>query len=333
MGDNLKKRKKRTLVRLEQPETFVWYTCKNCDYYFEGNYCPSCGQSVKEVQKPVAHFMGDIFGSLFVLDYRALRSIPILLIKPGKLSDEYISGKRVRHVAPFRLYLFASLVFFFLIGWQTKNKMNEAIDEENIALTLDSLQLQIPPIRGNLTAGDSIIAFSNMRDALGKGLDMVQTARVKSLDEKNLSEEDRRRKDQKMRTWDNPDVAVSKIYQYLSWSFFILMPWFAFLLYVFFRKKRKFYVEHLVYSVNLHTFFFLILILVALLGMLVPSMLGRVGGWIFLFVLIYSILGIRNFYKTKWISSIFYTLAIFTSYLVSALILYIAAISIFVALL
>lgn len=56
----------------------------------------------------VREFVGD----LFALDSRIWRTLEPLLWKPGHLTVEYFTGRRVRYVAPLRLYVFAGLVFF-----------------------------------------------------------------------------------------------------------------------------------------------------------------------------------------------------------------------------
>lgn len=312
------------LKKTEPGEGFVWTSCKNCGYAFEGKFCPACGQSIVEVQKPVHHFLGDIFGSLLALDLRALRSIPLLLLKPGRLSQEYIDGKRARHVAPFRLYFFTSVVFFFLIGWQTKEKIN-AIGQQEIPI-VDSIAAEMPATfmlsfssdsAGLLTGGNEV--------ANSKFLDRLQEELANAWLDSTQSVSKQQRIQQRIDRLDDPDVAVSKAYQYISWSFFVLMPWFALILFLIFRKKRKFYVEHLIYSVNLHTFFFIVLILTVLLNLVFHKLMIGAGIWIFLFVIAYSIIGIRNFYSTRWISAIFSSLGIFIIYLMSIAIIMIVS--------
>jgi hypothetical protein len=312
---------KKGIVRSERnplgPIAFVPHTCKNCGYAFEGNYCPSCGQSVVEVQQPVTHFLGDLLGSVFALDIRLIRSVPVLLLKPGKLSAEYIDGKRASHVAPFRLYFFSSLVFFFLIGWQTKSAVKEALNKDPDLSATDSLRVQAPAIRISLNQ-DSVTEINNMHDGLGFLQALRQEIRSQLADS-TYPEKDKVRKQQNLNTLENPDVLISKIYQYVSYSFFLLMPLFGAFLYLFFRKKRKFYVEHLIYSVNLHTFFFMVAIIAVLISLVFPALLDKIGGFIFLLTVVYSVLGIRNFYKTRWARAIFSSLALFSIYLVCVL--------------
>ena len=311
---SVKKGVVRSVRKFASPDAFILHTCKNCDHVFEGNFCPSCGQSVVEVQKPISHFLADLFGTMYALDIRMIRTIPVLLFKPGKLSAEYIEGKRASHVAPFRLYFLVSLIFFFLIGWQTKNAINEALHKNPDLTVSDSLVARSAAVRLG-TSGDSVVDIKNLRDGLSF-MEMARKEIAGSLKDSTLTEKELTAREKKLRTFENPEVFISKIYQYVSYSFFLLMPLFGVILYLFFHKRRKFYVEHLIYSVNLHTFFFLVAILALLIGMIFPALLDKIGGFIFLLTMVYSIIGIRNFYKIRWVSAIFSNLVLFTIYLV-----------------
>ena len=46
-----------------------------------------------------------------------LNSLRLLLFSPGRLSFEYIHGRRVSHTSPLRMYLIISLVFFLLLPY------------------------------------------------------------------------------------------------------------------------------------------------------------------------------------------------------------------------
>jgi len=177
--------------------------------------------------------------------------------------------------------------------------------------------------------GDTIVDIKNLSD----GLNLMEKIRKEinwDLNDSTITEKERAARERKLRTFESPEVFISKVYQYVSYSFFLLMPLFGAILYLFFRKKRKFYVEHLIYSVNLHTFFFLVAIFALLTGMIFPVLLDKIGSFIFLLTVLYSIIGIRNFYKTRWISAILSSLALFTIYLICILaVLVIGAILLF----
>jgi len=318
MRFRIKKSNRKVPKTKEVVTSFSWYTCKNCSYSFEGNFCPSCGQSIKEVQQPIVHFLGDMFGALFALDMRAVRSVPMLLIKPGKLSSEFVDGKRAKHVAPFRFYLFVSIVFFFLIGIQTKKLINEDVnlsaDEVEV---IDSLASNLPLTNFSINGQDTVFKINSIADGVNIASLFKESLQVELADS-TLTDAERAKATKELNAFDDPDYLVSKVYQYISWSFFILMPWFALILFLFSWKKRKFYIEHLVFSVNLHTFFFLVLILVILVSMVFPGSLDKMGLPVFLFMTSYTIIGIRNYYKKKWRKAIFQTFLMFFLYFISS---------------
>jgi len=49
------------------------------------------------------------------LDGRMVKSLSLLLTRPGFLSREYIRGRRVSYTSPVRMYLIISLLFFFVL--------------------------------------------------------------------------------------------------------------------------------------------------------------------------------------------------------------------------
>lgn len=103
--------------------------CKNCETKFDGNFCPQCGQSVKSFEKPLRLFIIDFTGNLFAFDTRFWRSISAVVLKPGSMVSDYVTGKRIRYMPPFRMYVFVSFVFFLLLSYTTnkslqKNKNN-----------------------------------------------------------------------------------------------------------------------------------------------------------------------------------------------------------------
>jgi hypothetical protein len=50
--------------------------------------------------------------------------------------------------------------------------------------------------------------------------------------------------------------ARERVFKAGSKTMFVLVPWFALLLFAAFRKQRRFYVEHLIVALHLHAFFF-----------------------------------------------------------------------------
>ncbi|URL58249.1 DUF3667 domain-containing protein [Luteibacter flocculans] len=89
--------------------------CANCSAELQGEFCHRCGQSIKSVIRPISHMLEDAGDLFFHLDERIVHTLPPLYTKPGFLTLEYFSGRRVRYIAPFRLmFVFCLLAFFFV---------------------------------------------------------------------------------------------------------------------------------------------------------------------------------------------------------------------------
>lgn len=90
--------------------------CPSCGTAFKGKHCYACGEkrvSIKDYSlKKYAEQAIDIFthfdGKFFV-------SIKYLLFKPGKLTDEYLAGRRVKYMKPLQLYIIVNLLYFFFL--------------------------------------------------------------------------------------------------------------------------------------------------------------------------------------------------------------------------
>jgi hypothetical protein len=91
--------------------------CKNCHKPMseQAEFCPACGQSVKVISRPWRDAVGELVTELFDFDGRMLRSLRLLLTRPGFLAYEYINDRRLSYTSPVRMYLVISLVFFFVL--------------------------------------------------------------------------------------------------------------------------------------------------------------------------------------------------------------------------
>ncbi|MEO8802767.1 MAG: DUF3667 domain-containing protein [Rudaea sp.] len=89
--------------------------CANCGAELCGTHCHDCGQPVKGMIRPLSSMLSDIADTIFNIDSRIFRTLYPLYFRPGYLSNQYFSGRRVRYVTPFRLYFFLSVAAFLLI--------------------------------------------------------------------------------------------------------------------------------------------------------------------------------------------------------------------------
>lgn len=93
--------------------------CANCQAPLQGEYCHHCGQSVHSVLRPVHGLFEEFFETFLHIDGRILHTVPALFLKPGFLTLEYFSGRRVRYIAPFRLMFVLCLLSFFMLHLAT----------------------------------------------------------------------------------------------------------------------------------------------------------------------------------------------------------------------
>lgn len=102
-------------------------TCLNCNNALqpEDNYCPNCGQENNSHKIPVKHLLLEVFVDFFHFDTKLWNTIKASVTRPGKITIDYLEGKRVRYVPPVRFYIFVSFIFFLLLGKLSE----EAIDK------------------------------------------------------------------------------------------------------------------------------------------------------------------------------------------------------------
>lgn len=87
--------------------------CENCESVLQGHYCHVCGQRAHNPLRHFAHALEEVFESFWHLDGRIFRTLHDLFV-PGKLASAYLEGRRMRYIAPLRLFVIMSLLAFFV---------------------------------------------------------------------------------------------------------------------------------------------------------------------------------------------------------------------------
>ena len=109
--------------------------CDNCETPLQGPVCHECGQHETELHRPIPRLIKDGLSDSFALDGRVMRSLPMLMLKPGMMTRLYLKGARARFMPPFRLYIITSLIFFFFAPFAG-----------NVSAFLDAGQPQSAPV-------------------------------------------------------------------------------------------------------------------------------------------------------------------------------------------
>ena len=90
--------------------------CADCGAETSGNFCSNCGQPT-HVHRTLLHLGEELLHGVMHFDGRFWRTLPLLLVNPGKLTREWVDGRRTRYVSPLAMFLFTLFVMFFALSF------------------------------------------------------------------------------------------------------------------------------------------------------------------------------------------------------------------------
>jgi len=105
--------------------------CLNCGTELKGPFCYYCGQPDRNFMRFFPALLRDLMEDLLELDSRVMRTIKPLMFKPGRLTRDYMDGRRFRYAPPMRLYIFSSIVFFLLAAFLSSDAIPIIDVEDN----------------------------------------------------------------------------------------------------------------------------------------------------------------------------------------------------------
>ena len=86
-------------------------TCKNCNSEVNSNYCHNCGQRTSIHKVTFSETFQDVINSMFSIDAPLWVTIKTLILNPGKLFRDYLSGKRKTYYKPVTFFILTTIVF------------------------------------------------------------------------------------------------------------------------------------------------------------------------------------------------------------------------------
>ncbi|NND44044.1 MAG: DUF3667 domain-containing protein [Xanthomonadales bacterium] len=95
--------------------------CLNCGTPLKGPFCYYCGQPDRNFMRFFPALLRELLEDFLEFDSRFMRTMKPLLFRPGRLTRDYLDGRRYRYTPPLRLYLFSSIVFFVVAALMTSN--------------------------------------------------------------------------------------------------------------------------------------------------------------------------------------------------------------------
>ncbi len=89
--------------------------CLNCGTQVNGVFCHNCGQRVRDnSDRSLSRLVGEVLSNVFFLDNRFVLSIWYFIRFPGRMTVEFLEGKRKKFISPVTLFLFLNLIYFFV---------------------------------------------------------------------------------------------------------------------------------------------------------------------------------------------------------------------------
>lgn len=292
--------------------------CLNCGTRLRGQYCGNCGQRSRTRLISLWQLLKEAFGDLFELDSRLWRTLSPLLLKPGQLTKDYLLGRRARYMPPFRTYLVLSVIFFVVAFFSPSEELSLLLAPE-----------QAPAV-------EETPAFSELPAASGDDADEQEddSGNCDSLDDvewsispewlaKRLTPERVKRICERANI-DKGKTFVSLLLDNIPIALIFLMPLMALVLKALYPLSRRYFVEHLLFFVHFHAFFFLILTLQILFQRIMallplPASIGILAVVATSFyVPVYLYLAMRRVYGQKHRYTAIKYVALFIAYVLGA---------------
>src|SRR5438094_1928531 len=319
--------------------------CENCGAQLTGNYCAQCGQAAVDYRRSFRHVVADVLDSFLNWDSKFFTTIALLVLKPWRLTNEFVAGKRVRYVNPLRLYLLASILFFFAVNYGAKDlrlQPGKLSAKDRAELEADLKSTDLPPaarqeLEGLLRESSPAPASSpstntplpvastspngpsataspktdKQKREYGKIGDrpfvMFDEAKSTTPFERWI---EARAKDKMGEHGTKMGLFIATLFSNLPYMMLCCIPLFAFVLKILYLRRHIFYIDHLIYALHIHTFFYtgVMLIVLATVG-LNRAAPGPIAGWVIALLWIAFVaqifLSIRRVYRQGWFISVF----------------------------
>lgn len=278
-----------SLTMSPSTQTTLEEHCLNCGEELHGRYCSHCGQKAGLRKDSFGHMVVHFIGDYFHYDNKFWTTFKALITKPGQVTLDYIEDRRARYLNPIQLYIFVVTVMVLLTIGQADTGQDNVVQtpqpgtaQPAASSPADSLQqkqaepagteLNIGLHSGPTGQGVSIGPWTPTQPTLS-AYDSVQQA-LPEAERDGMLKRMVRRKYLKMQGM-GTDVFMSRFwtsfYHGIPKVLFLLLPFFALLLKLFFGRKNLYYVDHIVFSLHFHSMVFLLIILNTLLGFVIHS--------------------------------------------------------------
>ena len=157
--------------------------CTDCGQAVEGKFCANCGQPT-HVHRSLTHLGEEMLHGVLHFDARIWRTLPLLAFNPGRLTREWVEGRRTRYVSPLAMFLFTVFLMFFVMSFggigdggstTIAAGMPEA-DRAALAADLQAARKEIAASAGGNSNGSAETVGGAALTAVEKGLGVIPSA-------------------------------------------------------------------------------------------------------------------------------------------------------------
>ncbi len=273
--------------------------CLNCGTGLKGPFCYYCGQPDRNFLRFFPALLRELMSDFLDLDSRFARTMKPLLFKPGRLTRDYLEGRRFRYTPPMRLYLFSSIAFFLLAATLSNNAITTSTsqradgetvislvpaDDEALQEVKDAMD-QVPrSVKGKFDFELGDIEVHKQTDEIDetwfdKGdiqfneepwdreTNPIDIRWLPAWVNDWLNNEVENSPDKAQRINQNPNLIIEQVFDVLPAMMFILLPAVAMIFKFWYLFAKRFYVEHLIFALHNHAFLFVTLMLMLLLSL------------------------------------------------------------------
>lgn len=271
--------------------------CPNCYKAIQAHdqFCANCGQSTKDLKRPALALFKEFVSLELGWDAKLWSTLRRLIFRPGALTLELMEGRRRGQVPPVRLYLFISVVYFLLLNFSLHREFDR-IGRERFGsdrqLLQDADTLQIGAIRLSVQQANEVRGLTDAQlDSMVVASGKTPTALDRAL----------MRRAGRFSELRGIEQMLATIVQNISYLLFLLMPLMGVLFWLFFRRWRPWYIDHLFMAIHLHCFFFLLLTLLNAVDILTATGISLLSLPI---MLVYVPMATKRVYGMRWPATI-----------------------------
>ena len=309
---------------MSEPTPNTSPACLNCGRPRRERFCGYCGQNDRNYIRSAWSVLGDLVRETLEVDSKLPRTLKLLL-RPGRLSAEFSLNHRASFMSPVRMYLFATILYFFAFaraffgGVETGTidpsvsfdvtRGNPAADSSGVGDVTDAVldglapdQAQIDALKTRLEPRyrqklDDIL--SRPEEAAGVGMILAFSGDMEPRAPGETGWLEKAFWSLMIDFVHDPVFFMERVVGNLSVSFLCLLPFQALVFAIIYLGKKRYFVEHLVFQIHLQTF----CLLASAIPLLLPAGVFANVVWVgtSVWMLYYTLAAMRHFYRDGWI--------------------------------